>query len=160
MNGGHLAPPPPSYDRQPRPRQGSNGQNGPEEANVDPVQQRIDNIVLQNLPAEQQQQQRADSKYRRYSGDNSSRRDRDRDRDYYYHDRDRRIPDRYYPDRDRDRRRRPSVERHGDYYNPRYQSGCNSRGSQQPASPPPPAPPPPAEKEEGEAEEGSEEGEV
>lgn len=160
MNGGHLAPPPPSYDRQPRPRQGSNGQNGPEEANVDPVQQRIDNIVLQNQPTEQQQQQHADSKYRRYSGDNSSRRDRDRDRDYYYHDRDRRIPDRYYPDRDRDRRRRPSVERHGDYYNPRYQSGSNSRGSQQPASPPPPAPAPPAEKEEGEAEEGSEEGEV
>lgn len=148
VNGGHLAPPPPSYDRQQRPRQGSNGQNGPEGADVDPVQQRIDNIVLQNLPAEQQQQH-ADNRYRRYSGDNSSRRDRDRDRDYYY------------PDRDRDRRRRPSVERQRDYYNNHhYQPGSNNRGSQQPASPRPPPPPPPAGKEEGEAEEGSEEGEL
>lgn len=76
---GHLALPSQDYkDTQPQ----------PEEGETDPVQQRIDHIVQQNLPSERRH---SDDRYRRYSGsrDRSQDRYRDRDRD---RDRDRQYP--------------------------------------------------------------------
>ena len=110
---GHLAPPSQNY---------KDSRYHPEEGEADPVQQRIDHIVQQNLPSERHH---SDDRYRRYSGSRDRSQDRDRD-----HDRDRGRD----CDRDRDRDRQYPY-----------------RGHSRPPPPPPP-PPPEGDKEEGEAE--------
>lgn len=112
---GHL---PPSHHPQP-PHSSEKGQ-------LDPVQQRIDNIVQQNLP----QDQDSDNKYRRsVPGDTPSRRGRDRSRDWD-------------PDRDRDRDQ-PQEKR-------------PSRPPPPPPEPEPELEPKSGEKEEGEVDKSEE----
>lgn len=184
LNGYHHHPPPPhtrpQHQQPPIPRVPKQyRQTSPQRDNhnVDPVQQRIDQIVHQNPPAAHTDDHKPPKYDRRQSADHYRPRDRDRDRD---RDTDRgRGRDR---DRDhhRDRRsasptkpRKPSLEKERSPEPPhetntnhrrRHRSPSHDHDDHPPDSPtnekhPPPPPPPPPPPREEEAS-GSEEGEL